>query len=149
MTPVVASWLQDYLFDVNPIVSALVQPYSFAGQTPGNASFVEYVNKTFYKVSGWRYYNSFDIVPMAYNKLLDTIDIYQSAGIDCPKPLADLIKIFNDKVDADNYLQPDGEGYKLDGSIEPNIDYIKEVAHQHSHTTYLKLIGVNNSLTQS
>ncbi len=140
LTPLVASWLQYVIYlSSYPVNSGNIRPYSFAGQTPGNAAFAEYINRSLSHGRSWRYYNGLDIVPLGYDHLLEAIDIY-CPHITCPEWLQHTIKKLNTHVANDGYTQPDDQGFKLNGDLIGSDSYLAEVGHQHSHKTYIKLV---------
>jgi hypothetical protein len=140
LTTVVAPWLRVTLAPqgvTNPIV-----PATFAGPTAGNAAFAAYYASTFqYSL---RYFNSLDVIPMAWWNLDGMETVYDPYGV----PVPDLVEIVllgfeaAMKWEEVAYSQPPINNCPLTGRFNPSAgDWYLQAAHQHHTTTYMALLG--------
>jgi hypothetical protein len=124
-----------------------VQPYSFAGFTPGNQSLADHLDTLFGNGPAWRYYNSLDVAPILWTSLSAVQHLYSYSfhgfGAD---ELADGFRKIPDSQQV--YYQPQMGGYCLSGQLQKEtLDPLKgtewdqEAGFQHSHTaSYLPLM---------
>ncbi|MEZ5339258.1 MAG: hypothetical protein R3F46_13485 [bacterium] len=141
LTGPMALLLQSRLQAVQP--STVVQPYSYAGLTPGNQAFASYFDARFNTAGAWRFHNTLDIAPYLWNNKQAVFDIYNPWGVGIPTAIRDGLNYLTDG--APPYAQLNGNGYPLPGKWE-TLDIFtweREAAHQHASTTYIKLVGDN------
>lgn len=118
-----------------------VQPYSFAGLTPGNPAFASYIDTLFPQSVAWRYHNTLDIAPYMWNNIQGVDNIYKPHGVDIPWWVKDIL---NDKTSGiPPYAQPNGNGRPLKGNfVQYDIfKWEREAMFQHHSTTYQSLIS--------
>jgi len=142
LATVLAPYLQNAL---NPDGSTgvVVTPYTFAGPTAGNQSFADFYTGLFGDAN--RYFNTLDLVPMAWQDLDGMKDLF-AGGPACPfemEVVIDLVKGWLD-LRGVSYAQP-GAGTPLTGTVRAGDSWFAEVGHQHNHNTYLRLLGVPRS----
>ena len=114
-TTVVATFLSGRL----PAGTAIV-PNSFAAPTAGNSAFIQLYEKTFHFCPRW--YNPFDLVPMAFAGLGDIKGLWKQ----CKKPAPGVVKIIVDALEVllkilhVNYSQQSpGDSRKLTAACRP------------------------------
>jgi hypothetical protein len=139
LTPALAAYIwglsETYQFNLK------VQPYSFAGLTPGNPAFASYLDILFPPSVAWRYHNTLDIAPYMWNDIQGVDDIYEPHGVDIPWWVRDLL---NDKTSGiPTYAQPNGNGMPLKGEfVKYDIfKWEREAMYQHHSTTYQTLLS--------
>ncbi len=121
--------------------------YTFAAPSPGNRAFASAYNARL--PSSFRYWNSLDIVPRAWDNLPELYSIYDSIGIPTPQWIQDAIYTilylpleYSEWRYSSYYQQNNGDGSKLLGSPAPWItDWISEAISQHAVNTYLGLLN--------
>lgn len=122
-----------------------VLPYTFAAPTIGNELFARYMNQQFAGMYFARTYNTLDNIPKFWS--VDGITSVQASYV--PKPtIPDLIygpltavKSILWEFEYDYQHIHDGSGEALEGRLRGNDSWLEEVAYQHSHLTYLRLLG--------
>ena len=141
LTTVLAPWLR-YQFALKEIDQLLVVAYTFAAPTAGNQQFADWYDQSFGKVMTYRYFNTIDAIPMAWNNLSGIKNLFPD-GTACPWAMAEVIDLVNDWLYAlgDTYVQTNGNGTPLIGTSLQNPDWFTEIGHQHDHNTYLQLLG--------
>lgn len=139
LTTVLAPWLNYQFGQVG--IKSLVIPCSFAAPTAGNQAFADWYNTAF-EVPTYRYYNTVDAIPMAWQNL-DGIKLLFPGGQPCPAAVADAVNLVNEYLEkcGASYVQPNGNGNPLTGQVTNNPDWFTEMGHQHDHKVYLKLLG--------
>ena len=92
--PVVGLWLKDVQSQWDSTRNSTVNVYSFAGATPGNAGFANYLNKKFSGSSLAVIDNTLDVVPQAWNltTMSKVQDLYQAAQIQAGGDIDQLLK---------------------------------------------------------
>ncbi|MFE3203787.1 IPT/TIG domain-containing protein [Embleya sp. NPDC059237] len=131
--------------------------HTFAAPTAGGADFAAYVDSLPF-VANERYYNTFDLVPQAWNALAAAKDWYP----DPPGPAAtnDVKAIIGTLAGLPGphvYVQPGtpcalNPRYGIIGSFDPYStrkslqDFMAQVAYQHANSTYLYWLGAPNVL---
>ncbi|MBW8684761.1 lipase family protein [Chitinophaga rhizophila] len=142
LTTVLAPWLAYQFEQYN--IRQLVVPCSFAAPTAGNQAFATWYNQAF-PAPTYRYYNSIDAIPMAWNNL-NGIKALFPGGPACPWALKDLISLVQDwlYVSDATYAQTNAAGNALPGTVLPNSSWFANMEHQHDHNTYLTLLGAPN-----
>ncbi len=125
--------------------------YTFAAPSAGNAAFAQAFNARF--PQSWRYWNSLDVVPHAWDTVLEIIGIYDSIGIPTPLSITGAVVTMEGLLAASEayyysaYQQPNEAGTELPGhpavsGIVADIwSWILEVAAQHGSSMYLNLLG--------
>jgi hypothetical protein len=124
-----------------------VQPYSFAGFTPGNQSLANYLDSIFGNGPAWRYYNNLDVAPVVWTSLSAVQDLYSYSfhGVGADE-IADGFRKIPDSQQV--YYQPQKGGYCLCGQPQKETwdplkgtEWDQEAGFQHSHTaSYLPLM---------
>jgi triacylglycerol lipase len=139
LTTVVAPWLQVSL-SAQGVDNAIV-PVTFAAPTAGSSGFAGQFFSTF--PSSLRYFNSLDIVPLAWESLDAVKTIYDSDGLSAPELVDITIDAAIELMDwcGVAYAQP-GQDCKLTGTFAPSpTSWYDEAYTQHHTTTYMKLLG--------
>jgi triacylglycerol lipase len=135
LTTVVAPWLHVSLSGQG--ISKAILPATFAAPTAGNPDFATCFDSTF--PSSLRYFNSLDIVPLAWESLAAIKTIYKPDGLDTPDWVDVMVDLMEGLVPT--YDQP-GQDHKLDGHFAPSPPtWYDEAYKQHHTTTYMKLLG--------
>lgn len=139
LTPPLACWVN--FLSRKKRLGFRVMPYSFAGLTPGNKPFAEYVDSLFEDHLGWRFHNTLDIAPYLWNDVQGAENIYRFRNLGCPEYVR--LALYEITKGAPPYAQPGGDGQPLRGRfIEYDIfEWDREAAHQHSSLTYRALLG--------
>jgi hypothetical protein len=124
-----------------------VQPYSFAGFTPGDQSLANYLDSIFGNGPAWRYYNNLDVAPILWTSLSAVQDLYSYGfhGVGADE-LADGFRKILDPGQV--YYQSQKGGYCLCGQLQQETwdplkgtEWDQEAGFQHSHTaSYLPLM---------
>jgi hypothetical protein len=139
LTTVAAPWLKASLSQQG-IANEMV-PITFAAPTAGNSDFVSDYFKSF--PASLRYFNSLDIVPLAWESLETIKTIYDSDGLPTPEPVdiaVDATAGLMDLFDV-TYDQP-GQDCRLPGQFAKSPPtWADEAYKQHHTTTYMKLLG--------
>jgi triacylglycerol lipase len=147
LATVLASWISAQRgpapaqSDPNSIV------YTFAAPSAGNTVFASAYNKRF--PNSWRYCNLLDIVPNAWDNLLNIDDIYDNHFLYTPLLVQSAIDTMELDLLASQeaygswYQQTNGSGTPLGPSfiIFPKPDWYAQVGGQHASGTYLYLLG--------
>lgn len=125
--------------------SQWVLPYTFAAPTIGDENFAQYMNGLFSGMYFARTYNTLDNIPQFW-----TVDGIQAVHDSynpqptCPgliRGLLDAVKLVLKDFDYDYQHIHVGQGAALQGTLESGDSWFEEVGHQHSHLTYLQLLG--------
>lgn len=138
LTPVLAAYIWG-LSDIYQL-NLSIQPYSFAGLTPGNPAFAAFVDSLFPSSVPWRFHNTLDIAPLLWNNLHGVYTIYDAHGLAIPDYVKDILDYKTEGIPA--YGQPDKSGMALPGQFQ-QYDYLaweREGYYQHHTATYLALI---------
>jgi len=116
-------------------------PVTFAGPSAGNAVFANWLTQQFAASQG-RYFNTFDVVPHAWQELAWIEQSFPNGGPGLPFVMKELMKGIADllKLIKDSYLQP-GTGMPLPGALQSGDDWGMEAGQQHASATYLTLVG--------
>lgn len=146
LVTVLASWISSLRGPDGSQPDPNTEVYTFAAPSAGNTQFADGFNARFPK--SYRYWNTLDAVPHAWDSLLDLLTIYDGIGITTPSWVWDAVVALEAALVASEwsygsyYLQPNGNGSPLTGSlIELNGDYLAEVAYQHGTNVYLGLLN--------
>jgi triacylglycerol lipase len=141
LTSVLAPWLQ---YQLSLLKSGLyVVPFTFAAPTAGNAAFADWYTQSF-SAGSWRYCNTIDMVPMAWNNLSEIKNLFSAPGPSCPLAMEGVIDMVNgwlNDVDQVSYAQTNGPGTPLANQPTAMTDWFSEVGLQHSHLTYLAILN--------
>src|SRR5262249_22048258 len=86
LATVLASWASHNRGPAPDQPDPATQVYTFACPSPGNTAFANAYNSRF--PSSWRYWNSYDVVPLAWADLVGQVTIYESLNINCPWAVA-------------------------------------------------------------
>ncbi|HKP75444.1 MAG TPA: lipase family protein [Longimicrobiaceae bacterium] len=123
-------------------VAQALHVYTFAAPTAGNAQFAQLSAQA--GSVNWRIYNDLDVVPLAFGNLLGIETIYS------PTPCPELLELW---IDAELlaigdyvYVQPPALEYPLSGELVAGADFVSQARTQHSHNTYLELLGANHPI---
>jgi triacylglycerol lipase len=145
LASVLASWISSLRGpparqpDPNTVV------YTFAAPSAGDMAFASAFNARFPR--SWRYWNSLDVAPRAWDHLPDFDDIYDGIGIPTPGDVQVVVdamevsllasEVWYDSV----YEQPNSAGSVLSGhAVTPAIGWVFEAAAQHASNMYLSLL---------
>lgn len=138
LTTVVAPWLQVSLSHQG--IANEIVPVTFAAPTAGNPAFAAALSFP----ASLRYFNSLDIVPLAWERLGAIETVYDAHGLQAPDPVdlaidsaAELMGLLGI-----TYAQP-GKDCELPGQfvrLQPPSWY-DEAYTQHHTTTYMNLLG--------
>ena len=142
LTTVMAPWLQFKFAASKPGLRLL--PMTFAGPTAGNQAFADWYTQTAFPGVSFRYYNTLDIIPMAWQNLVGIKSLYPQPAPDCPWEMRGVIDMVNGwlvNVDDVAYVQPNGNGNPLPGTPYLTTSWFTEAGDQHGHNTYLDLLG--------
>jgi triacylglycerol lipase len=129
------------------------RPYTFAAPSPGNTVFASAYNARF--PYSWRYQNVLDIVPNAWDNLLNIYTIYDSYFLYTPVVVQVALDSMwlalktSEEWYGSSYLQTNGQGSRIGPNWLMHADWYTEAGFQHGHNTYLGLLGappVNTSL---
>jgi triacylglycerol lipase len=135
LTTVVTPWLHVSLSGQG--ISKAIVPVTFAAPTAGNPGFAACFDSTF--PSSLRYFNSLDIVPVAWQSLAAIKTIYKPDGLDTPDWVDITVDLMDKLITA--YDQP-GQDRKLSGHFVPSPPtWYDEAYKQHHTTTYMSLLG--------
>ncbi len=123
----------------------MVLPYTFAAPSIGNQPFAQYMNNQFAGMYFARTYNTLDNIPKFWGVAgISEVQASYRPGPTIPDlialPLAavkDILWMF--EFDYEHVHL--GSGQALQGSLQVGDTWLKEVGHQHSHLTYLQLLG--------
>ena len=145
-------------------ISAVFQVYTFAAPTAGDAQFASAFEAAFPGTdpavnSSWRVYNDFDVVPNAWATLSRVETYYPSPGAKATLPVTFLMDGIELYAGDTHYVQPDAagsagamrlsDGYTLyDGThVRATFnDLLAQLAFQRGTNTYLKLLGVDQTV---
>lgn len=112
---------------------------SFAGLTPGNLSFADYLNGLT-PSQGWRVVNPMDIAPLCFTSLSLVEDIYGDQLSPTLPVKAILSKLFGSA--GMTYVQPGDQPVVLPKILSINQHmWVTEVLYQHHASTYLSLLA--------
>ena len=154
LASVLASWASNKRGPAADQPDPATQVYTFACPSPGNTAFATAYNARF--PSSWRYWNSADVVPMAWADLLGQITIYEPININCPWAVeiraVEAILAGSELYYGSEYDQTNVDGTELPGQalslplLSPSIAYQLstwdlEAAYQHGSNVYLGLLG--------
>lgn len=151
LASVVASWLHDTFAPRLTIV-----PYTFAAETAGIGPFAARYDEQFLtgnETEGIRTFNDIDIVPKGFANLHRVEKLYgpEPMYVGCPDEIKITIQVAADTLSDLGlaYVQPGGAN-PLAGQKVPCVGvdiwtraniWLEEAAVQHSHFTYLQLLG--------
>ncbi len=150
LSPTLALWLLDTRKEWDPRMRAEISVYAYAGPTPGNDEFADYINRRFGKRLH-RIFNPFDVVTHAWEvtelvelKALYTPEISRDALWD--KAIDFMITTTNGIA----YRHIDPLATPLDGEVKkelvlrwmpPMVNLVGQVLYQHT-LAYFELLGV-------
>lgn len=113
---------------------------SFAGLTPGNRAFADYLN-TLTPSEGWRVENPLDIAPLLFAAIEPVLAIYETL-----KPslldLGVLLGLF--AVAATDYVQPGPSPSVLPAVPRHKASWLDQAVYQHHSSTYLRLVEMQD-----
>jgi hypothetical protein len=143
LASVVSLWLSEAL--ATP--GRAIVPYTFAGESAGDANVTQAFNETFQ--SGVRFYNTLDVVPKAWNEAdLATIsDLYPANGPRCDVLWRGLLDVAKVRAVGKGFAQPQG-GHALPGQVYDDhglLQFADEIGSQHCSLYYMWLTGVSLS----
>jgi len=139
LTTVAAPWLHVSLSQLG-IDNAIV-PVTFAAPTAGNPAFAAHYFSSL--PASLRYFNSLDIVPLAWGKIEATKTIYDPYGLPTPELVDITVDAAVDMMAllGITYGQP-GQDCELSGQFAPSPpSWYDEAYKQHHTTTYMALLG--------
>jgi hypothetical protein len=161
LATVYAPWL---LFQLGTNAPALFPVLTFAAPTAGNQAFADAYDASF--PNSWRYYNEYDLIPMASNSIRSAENLYPGAlaasGItvtydNITVSLADAFGLIADAIDLSEfgYGSYYAQTNQSNGSIalnssgmmalvppDPLIEqWFEEASGQHAGSFYLQLLG--------
>ena len=139
LTTVVAPWLQATLSQKG-IANAVV-PVTFAAPTAGNTAFADCCSSS---LPAQRFFNSLDVVPLAWQSLELMKTIYEPHGVPVPEDVDLAITFDEDLMSAAqvSYAQPPTTDRELSGHFATSLrDWSDQAYKQHHPATYMKLLG--------
>lgn len=146
LATVLASWISYVRGPEASQPDLSTEVYTFAAPSAGNEQFAAGFNARF--PNSYRYWNTRDAVPRAWESLLDLNSIYDGIGISTPNWIQDTVYTLEGLLLASEweygscYQQPDEGGKPLNGSLSPlDTDYLGEVIYQHGVNVYLGLLN--------
>lgn len=120
--------------------------YTFAAPSAGNTVFASAYNQRF--PNSWRYCNLLDVVPNAWDNLLQIDGIYDDYFLPTPVLVQgavdsmELALLGSEEAYGSFYQQTNGSGTSLGPEfVIPAPDWYTEVAAQHASNMYLNLLG--------
>lgn len=146
LASVLASWISYQRGPAGNLPDFSTVAYTFAAPSAGNTAFADGFNLRLF--NSYRYWNSLDAIPHAWNNLLQLNSLYEGIGISTPSWVEDAVDGMDALLLASEisytsfYAQPNGNGTELTGSASPSAtDYLSEVIYQHNVNVYLGLLG--------
>jgi hypothetical protein len=146
LATVVAAWVSSVRGPDDSQKDPNTEVYTFAAPSAGNTEFAHGFNARF--PNSYRFWNTLDAVPRAWDNLLDLNSIYNSIGIPTPAQIQDAViaiwvALLASEWDYGSYyLQTNGNGNPLTSSLLPlTNDYLTEVTYQHGVNVYLGLLN--------
>lgn len=141
---VVAQWLADTQGGSSgwdPNTNATILPYSFAGPTPGDATWAAHFTNTFPK--GQRVWNNLDVVPHAWQvTLMQEIETLYG-GLAEPNLIEKgAINAAIEKAMKHDYTQALGNGTPVQGTFQGNLMTFASQAYYQHICAYYAFIGV-------
>jgi len=134
LATVLAPWLRFALGAARTIL-----PCTFAAPTAGNQAFASMFTKMF--PNAVRFYNTLDVIPMAWSSLAGVKALYPAPGPGCPLALKAGVDLLKVSLALLNYQQPNGGGNPLPGAATSSQNFIAEILSQHDSNNYLALLG--------
>jgi Lipase (class 3) len=134
LATVLAPWLRFALDGARTIL-----PCTFAAPTAGNQAFAAVFTSLF--PSAPRYYDTLDVIPMAWANLAAVKSLYAAPGPGCPLALKAAIDVLTVSLKLLQYQQPNGAGNPLTGTPTSSQNFIAEILSQHDSNNYLALLG--------
>ncbi len=140
LTPALYAWLYNQLVTSGSQPTVEMGLMSFAGLTPGNAAFAEYLETLVPASPSWRVVNPFDIAPLLFESLDAVQTIYSADQLAPDIPENALLEhLFN--VAAVAYAQPSDSEMKLPGAFDTaQNSWAAQAMYQHHVSTYVELI---------
>jgi triacylglycerol lipase len=146
LATVLASWISYQRGPAGSAPDPNTQIYTYAAPSAGNSAFALGFNARL--PNSYRYWNSLDAIPHAWETLLELEWIYNGIGIVTPSWAKDTIDGLEIALAASElyynsvYTQPNGDGTELTGTASSaSTTFIAEVAYQHQCNVYLGLLG--------
>jgi acetyl esterase/lipase len=146
LATVLGSWLSYQRGPAGSTPDPNTQVYTYAAPSAGNSAFATGFNARL--PNSYRYWNSLDAIPHAWETLLELEWIYSGIGIPTPSWAKDTIDGLEIALAASEvyynsvYTQPNGAGTELTGTASSSsTTFIAEVAYQHQCNIYLGLLG--------
>ena len=139
LATVVAPWLQAALSQKG--VANAVVPVTFAAPTAGNTAFADRYSSS---LPSQRFFNSLDIVPLAWQSLESMKTIYDPDGVPVPEDIDLAITFYEGLMSAArvSYAQPPTNDRELAGQFVTSLTSWSDQAYkQHHPSTYMKLLG--------
>lgn len=140
MTTVTAPWLQVALTQAG--ISNAIVPVTFAAPTAGNPAFATGYSANLRHAA--RYFNTLDIVPLAWQSLESMKTIYAPDNLSAPTAVTLGIDLYHALLKAKgiSYLQPTAGAVALPGQFSSTAsDWLSQAYLQHHTTTYMSLLG--------
>lgn len=123
----------------------MVLPFTFAAPTIGNQPFAQYMNGLFAGMYFARTYNTLDNIPKfwAVAGITEVQDSYNGGPTipDWIDLLVEPVKLILWGFEYHYEHVHLGAGQALPGNLQVGDTWLEEVGYQHSHTTYLSLLG--------
>ena len=146
LTTVVAPWLRSSLSHRG--IDNEIVPVTFAAPTAGNPAFADSFSSSF--PSSLRYFNSLDIVPLAWQSLDTVKTFYDSDGLPAPEVVdaALDLAVYTIALLRVTYAQPRRD-CELTGRFAPSPPtWYDEAYKQHHTTTYMSLLGGTSAFAE-
>jgi acetyl esterase/lipase len=135
--------------------------YTFAAPTAGDSDFATAVINAFglseSSPTSACYYNYYDVVPYAWADLLKTENFFPKPGPQTNEVVIGILKDLDKRRCGNTYVQPYTQGqpasWELNSDFSVNLPlsgnttemWMQEVGTQHADSTYLTLLGVDQS----
>ncbi|MCX4960165.1 lipase family protein [Streptomyces virginiae] len=122
--------------------------HTFAAPTAGGADFAAYVDSLVWQANE-RHYNTYDMVPQAWNNFEETKQWYPGPGPAQDDDVKAVMSTLAALPGPNVYAQPGKDDALNTGydPVDPNVvkqslqDFMGQVAFQHANSTYLYLLG--------
>ena len=150
LATVLAAWVSSVRGPADGTPDPQTVIYTFAAPSAGNTAFATAFNTRF--PNSWRYWNTLDVAPHAWDTLLRIIGIYDGIGIGTPLEITGAVLTMESLLGGSEYYydsifeQPNGAGTALAGhravsQIAGDFwTWITEMAVQHGSDMYLTLL---------
>lgn len=148
LTPPFYAYLCSEIFGGKPPAEIASSPYSFAGLTPGDSSFNNYL-QTYLRPADtlWRFVNPLDVAPGLWqggdsigSRYIPISAMYTPYALQYGIPESELIDYMLYRASRNRYRQPSASAYHLTPAFNSTQNtWISQAEYQHHSTTYKML----------